>query len=511
MLRKLLIFAAAITLLHLAGGATRSQEANLDSQLFAQPSEKLIAALKAKAEEAEIFSASPDGATQIPLERYSSAKGAWSATNVVTLKLAPNLTTEDIDELIKRYNFTLDSAAPDLGVLTVRADLAEVFPETLTTSEWLAAAASVSQRYDEDPRVLAASPEIGLGEQTETPVDPTGVATLDTAALLSELSPGEHQSWGIDDIQAEKLWPLLRFPVQRIVAVFDTGFALHEDIPYVDGIDGSARKDHGNHVAGILCGLHNDKGFRGVLPYCGVRAKVHAFGIDPSEAFTESRRGAMFQSLMESFQDFVRKQQQVAVFNVSLGYNWHLLKRADPTFEFENNVSLTTLVEAQARFLYQVIADANARNIPIISAAGNDSRGLATPFDAKWASPFNYAALTACEARGLCNTMVVEAHDPEAKLAVFSNKGGDISCPGVNIESALAAPSTSAYGLMSGTSMASPFCAGGIALLSSLFTDRPVAELITCLKASRARNSIGTPMMRLQEAYSTCGGGNSRQ
>ena len=69
----------------------------------------------------------------------------------------------------------------------------------------------------------------------------------------------------------------------------------------------------------------------------------------------------------------------------------------------------------------------------IFSAAGNDSSGLAVPMQARYASPFNWAALTAREHGIARNGVVVEAHDASNKRAPFSNVGGNVSCPGVDV------------------------------------------------------------------------------
>ncbi|WP_152564377.1 S8 family serine peptidase [Neorhizobium vignae] len=93
----------------------------------------------------------------------------------------------------------------------------------------------------------------------------------------------------------------------------------------------------------------------------------------------------------------------------------------------------------------------------MFSAAGNDCDRGQRPISAKYASPFNWAALEARK-RGVENGVIVAAHDSRGKRAYFSNSGGDICCPGVDIMSALAFDgdskvSTSSYGRMSGTSM----------------------------------------------------------
>lgn len=487
----------------------QSDEERHLERLFASPSQGLSKALETIQFEETIFSAGTDPlGVEVSFSGYENdAMGDWATTNTLYLKLDPSLSRDEIVALFDEYKFDYENAYPGLGVLSVRVADPYPNPEELDTNGWLAAAASVILRYSEDPRILSVSPEILLDPQKQAGLDRQGLATLDQAASVSR-PVTEAADWGLGDIQAPTLWPLIETPVQRIVAVFDVGFALHEDIAFVDGIYGQRVLDHGNHVAGIACAMHNDRGYRGVLPYCGVRAREHGFWIDPGQPGHVAERLRLMRAVMETFEDFVQNTREVAAYNVSLGYNWYKLAAADPAFQFENNPNLQLLVENNAQMLIEALKTANDRGVLIVSAAGNDSRGLEAPLDAQWASPFNYAARLACRARGLCNGIVVEAHDPAGDRAVFSNVGGHISCPGVNIHSTVArvggVKSIRGYGIMSGTSMAAPYCTGGLVLLSTLLPALGSMEILECLRRVGPANSAGTPMMRLADAYDQC-------
>jgi subtilisin family serine protease len=105
--------------------------------------------------------------------------------------------------------------------------------------------------------------------------------------------------------------------------------------------------------------------------------------------------------------------------------------------------------------------------------------------------------------------VIVEAHDPDGKRAPFSNTGGNLSCPGVNILSTVAFdtarnPSKSAYGEMSGTSMASPYCAAGHVLFRLVRPGYSGEEAVECMLKSSVKSSSGVPMLRLQEAVNAC-------
>lgn len=487
----------------------KDNEEQILERLFTSPSKGLSDALETLQFEDKIFTAgSRSLGPKVAAENYQNEdRSDWAATNTLFLKLDPELTSDEIVDLLYEYRFQYEFAYPSLGVIAVRVEAAYPNPEELDTNGWLAATAAIIRRYKDDWRILSVSPEILVDPRNQTVTDPQGLATLGRAKWVPR-PVDEEVDWGLGNIQASALWALLETPVQRIVAVFDTGFALHEDILFVDGIDGNSVLDHGNHVAAIICGIHNDRGYKGVLPYCGVRAREHGRAVDPGLPGGVAGRLRLLRSVMETFEEFVNDTREVAAYNVSLGYNWHKLATVDSAFTYQRNPDLQLLVENNAQALIEVYKVAEERGVLIFSAAGNDSNGLESPLDARWASPFNHVARIACEARNLCNGIIVEAHDPVGERAVFSNIGGHISCPGVNIHSAVAtkyaARSIRDYGIMSGTSMAAPYCAGGFVLLSTLLPDLTPQRILECLRFTGPVNTAGTPMMRLEDAYNLC-------
>jgi subtilisin family serine protease len=158
-----------------------------------------------------------------------------------------------------------------------------------------------------------------------------------------------------------------------------------------------------------------------------------------------------------------------------------------------------------------VASGANEPAVDAVSAPVFDvsSSTFSCPaIDAKYASPFNWAAINA-RALGVKNGVVVEAHDQLGKRASFSNTGGNISCPGVNILSTVAHDSKSelsniAYGEMSGTSMASPYCAAGLMLFRLVRRDYDGEHALDCLLKSKSKTDFGIPMLKLKDALDAC-------
>lgn len=59
-----------------------------------------------------------------------------------------------------------------------------------------------------------------------------------------------------------------------LFGVMDVGFARHEDLVFLELPSDTDVDDHGNHVAAIACGVHdNEVGIKGVLQNCLVRAR----------------------------------------------------------------------------------------------------------------------------------------------------------------------------------------------------------------------------------------------
>jgi subtilisin family serine protease len=203
---------------------------------------------------------------------------------------------------------------------------------------------------------------------------------------------------------------------------------------------------------------------------------------------------------------FVDSYDDVSIFNISLGYNWISNFGINP--DAPESGQWRALVEIQGPFLVTLLQNAEKKGKVIFSAAGNDSTGLSPPIDAKYASPFNWAAITA-RAIGVNNGVVVEAHDTSGKRALFSNTGGHISCPGVNILSTVAhdtqnQQSKNAYGEMSGTSMASPYCAAGLMLFRLVRRDLDGEKALNCILKSKSKTDSGVPTLKLKDAVDAC-------
>lgn len=144
----------------------------------------------------------------------------------------------------------------------------------------------------------------------------------------------------------------------------------------------------------------------------------------------------------------------------------------------------------------------------IFAAAGNDSERPGRAISAKYASPFNWAAIEVV-GLGITSGVVVEAHDQAGNAAGFTNSSGHLSCGGVDVLSSVALdesgqPSTRSYAVMSGTSMASPLCAAAFELLRKVRPNHTVEKLLACATGGTRKNSNGTPIFDLESAAQLC-------
>ncbi len=234
------------------------------------------------------------------------------------------------------------------------------------------------------------------------------------------VSLAETVDWGLAAYDIPARWKQSRGRGIK-VAVMDTGIdAAHPDL--VDAIDAARdftesaagpadRHGHGTHVAGTIAARDNGSGVIGVAPECRlIVAKV--LGDDGAG----SARG------------------------VAAGIDWACAEGADIlSMSFGS-----PMADAQIK---AAVDRAVERGKFVICAAGNDGRGDSVNFPARWP-----------------DTIAVAAVDRNSRVAPFSSRGPevDIAAPG---EDVLSSYLHGGYARLSGTSMATPFVSGVVALM----------------------------------------------
>lgn len=235
-------------------------------------------------------------------------------------------------------------------------------------------------------------------------------------------------NWGVNDIKAPASWNSGLTGKGVKVAVIDTGIASHPDLTIAGGanvINGSSTTSyaddngHGTHVAGIIGGKGLNGGVKGVAPDTSIYS-VKA--LDSS--------GSGYTS------------------DIIAGIDWAIANKMDIiSMSLGSNESNTALQNA--------VDTAYNDGILVVAAAGNDGNSSGTGNNIEY--PANYSSVIAVGAVDSTNTR-----------DYFSSTGSklEVSAPGNNI---LSTYLNGGYAQMSGTSMATPFVAGDLALLKQKY------------------------------------------
>lgn len=250
----------------------------------------------------------------------------------------------------------------------------------------------------------------------------------DNLVKASATSSTSLTNWGVNDINATNSWQSGLTGNGIKIAVVDTGAGPHSDLNIAGGanvIAGSGTTSysddngHGTHVAGIIVGQGANGGVKGVAPDSSLYA-VKALDSNGSGYTSDIISGIDW--AIENNMDIV---------SLSLGSN-------------QSSISLQNAVDS-----------AYSKGLLIVAAAGNDGTSSGTGTSIEY--PANYSSVIAVGAVDSTNTR-----------AYFSSTGSklEVSAPGVNI---LSTYLNGGYQQMSGTSMATPFVAGDLALLKQKY------------------------------------------
>lgn len=239
--------------------------------------------------------------------------------------------------------------------------------------------------------------------------------------VYRSLATGEQVDWGLKLLGVPDLWKTTLGRGIK-VAVLDTGCQLgHPDLTGAVALAQNFTRDgdrdvqgHGTHVAGTIAARRNERGVVGVAPDCELLvAKVLGDDGNGSSA------------------------------NVAAGVRWAVQHGAAI-------VSMSLGSPQPAEDIAEAIKDAVAKGVFVICAAGNEGPGMNT---------VNYPAR-------LPETIAVAAVDRYGRVADYSSRGPqvDIAAPGSDV---LSTWNNSGYSRISGTSMATPFVSGIVALVLS--------------------------------------------
>lgn len=248
----------------------------------------------------------------------------------------------------------------------------------------------------------------------------------------------QTQDWGIPKLKAPSAWQSGYTGKGVKVSVVDTGISAHPDLTISGGASFSSvtssyadDNGHGTHVAGIIGARNNGIGTVGI---------AHEASIYAVKALEANGSGSLS--------------------SIIAGIDWSITNGMDII-----NLSLGTTSPSTA--LQQVVDRANNAGILVVAAAGNNGRADGTGDLVNYPARYNAA-------------IAVAATDINNNRASFSATGStvEVAAPGVGINSTL---SNGGYGQMSGTSMATPYVAGNLALMKQAFPTLSSTQLRTKL------------------------------
>ena len=263
----------------------------------------------------------------------------------------------------------------------------------------------------------------------------------------SKSQPAQTVPWGVDRIHATEAWIITDGSSSgRIeVAIIDTGIDYnHPDL--ADNIawgvsvlhgrvsekpkDYRDRNGHGTHVAGIVAALNNSIGVVGVSPGVEIYA-IKALKNDGSGWISDIILGI---------------EQALLGPDGVLDSDGDGIIAGDPDDDAAEVISMSFGGSTDVQSLHDAIKEAYSYGVTLVAASGNE-------YSSSPAYPAAYPEVIA-----------VGASDQSDNVASFSNRGAELTAPGVDI---LSTYPDDTYEVLSGTSMAAPHVSGVVALIQT--------------------------------------------
>ena len=419
--------------------------------------------------------------------------------NTATVVLGKDTTIGAVNALLERHEAGVVGFAPGAPGLT-GPNVALRLPTTTP-----AAMREAMARLDAEPVVVVAYREMDDGRRlvtTQSEFESWGWEQEDA------LQPPVDANWGFEAASVPQAWNLSAAAHvasgtdgadRRTVGVVEYGWTPHLDVDYQSltpgKFIGSVSKteaervedhDHALHVAGIIGARRN--------------TREDPIGIDGVNPFARLLAQRYETSMHWSLEAVLASAEVPRVVNLSIGCAWYL----DGVNPNESSDAQQQL-RKQARAIVNLLEshEGLGKRVPlIVAAAGNDSDRASlgqAVVEARWGSAVTTAALEL----GTPGILVVEAVGRAAggqhERAPFSNRGGHVSAPGVQVFSAVSNPDIPGepswkFKSLDGTSMAAPFVSGLASFLLSVEPRLTNAELVQVITGS-ARPAIGSAPM----------------
>uniref|UniRef100_UPI000B441979 S8 family peptidase n=1 Tax=Indiicoccus explosivorum TaxID=1917864 RepID=UPI000B441979 len=307
-----------------------------------------------------------------------------------------------------------------------------VFEETADSREMgdavKEAGGVVTESFEQVPVATAEVPAGGIDELLDDPA----VQSVEEDILISLNT--QSVDWGIPNTNTPKAWTSGWTGEGVKVAVVDSGIAAHTDLRIAGGVSTvdytasySDDQGHGTHVAGIIAAADNSYGVVGVAHEASIYA-VKAFNAEGQ---------AYLSDLVE-------------------GIDWAITNDMDI-------INLSAGTRSDSTAFRSVIDKAYANGILVVAASGNNGTSDTSVDTVNYPARYDSA-------------IGVAAVDKYGRRASFSSAGPDVevAAPGVRIMSTYTGGQ---YAYMDGTSMATPYVTGVLALMKQAYPNLSNKEL----------------------------------
>lgn len=428
-----------------------------------------------------------------PLERFIE--------NRFIIKLNPNIDNVDgIKSILEEYNIEIETSIPILGLVYARynGQLPNEWRRFSATDKYIYYF-DIIEKLEDFEIIQSATIDVVLEHNVlEITADPVSIQS------------SEIEDWGLGDrgIDVLNLWEDIGS--ERVsFGIVDTGFSDHVDLKIKETIGDIISGEHGNHIAGILAASHNGVGVKGVFPNADLFIATGGPVLPNLVVIDTPYENA--DSLYDYIAAFIRLRDVdgLKIYNTSVGYNFKTYMSVihnpesvsfDPIKKREREVMLKIL-EGQRDIVYTLFDILALDGGLLFSSAGNDSTAW-DKYEAIYSSPFNMASNAFLEKTGVRVGIIIESNHENGTTSSFSNKGGDLSCPGEDVFSVYTGPDQ--YTKLDGTSQAAPYCTGAFAMISVLRPKYESSEIIKCMINSGVPSSNGTPRANVRRALEEC-------
>lgn len=468
-------------------------------------------------------------------KRMRSSKAFGVVPDVYLVHFKNTATEAQILNVVRKYKLKVVGKIPALGLIYVKRTTKRSTTRSLTGRTSAQKPESVLnpaflQQLRKEPGINAATVHSTVAPKTLP--RPTSTTIEDDGRTFSwTWRPGvkDDGNWGLKRMRMPLVWQVLKThrasqnaPKPATMGFLDSGFNYHGHLTYnvVHGLgpdrslpffEATCEASHGTHVAGIAGAAHGrGRGIDGIVPGARIdaiplQADDLLHGLKEGVDEREGQHTMMFVTAIKDLVEYLRNNPVAEgakrVINISLGFNWRTMSNEqDLSQDFANGDLVgqhkKSVVLSFASMLQQLLQPFEKDTLFVI-AAGNDSEGLDPPLNAKWSSSFAYLGLESSPTfRRAPNFLVVEAVDRTGRRASFSNGGGQVSAPGVDIMSTIGGRASN-YAICDGTSQAAPHVTALAAILMELSPTKTPAEIVEIITKSAIPDPAGGTAPRI--------------